>query len=361
MNIDYMLCTGCSACENICPVNAISMKIDKEGFLYPSIEGNNCIDCGVCMRACHIYATKSRKNQILGCYAVWAPNEIREVSSSGGAFSLIANYIIDHQGYVCGASFEDNTTVKHIVVDNKQELGRLRTSKYVQSNIGTVYKEIKNLIDNKKVILFSGTPCQVEGLYLYLGFDPECLYTVDILCHGVPSQNLFKRYLLEEYKGKDIKKVNFRDKSNGWTYKLNMRIETKSDTYIVDINEDAYYSAFNNRLSLRKSCGVCDFANPNRVGDISLGDFWEIWAYDKSLDDRKGTSLLLVNSEKGKFMFQNIIPEANKVVKVPLESAMKGNPTLYKSIPLHKNRENFFEDLKKYTLKKAVENNVGKR
>jgi len=336
------------------------MKPNEDGFLYPTINMDKCIDCGQCIKVCHNYVTKPRKNRILNCYAVWAADEIRAKSSSGGVFSLIANEILREHGYVCGAAFEEETIVKHVVIDKEENLEKLQTSKYVQSRIGMIYKEVKRLIDDNKVVLFSGTPCQVGGLYLYLGYEPENLYTIDLLCHGVPSQNLFDQYLSEEYEGECVKKINFRDKCEGWTYRLKLRIETEKDKYIRDIHEDTYYKAFNNRLSLRKSCGLCDFANSSRMGDITLGDFWEIWGYDKTLDDRKGTSLVLLNSEKGRAIFHKIFLKLQKVAEVPLENAMKGNITLRESIPLHKNRESFFEDLRTCSLKEAVEKNIEK-
>lgn len=361
INVNYTSCTGCSACENICPVSAITMEPDREGFLYPNIRKEKCIYCGQCVKVCHNYMLKPRTNRILKCYAAWAADEIRARSSSGGVFTLISEYILTNRGYVCGASFEENMIVKHIIIDKNQELEKLQTSKYVQSRIATIFKEIKELLDNNKTVLFSGTPCQVGGLYHYLGYEPENLYTIDLMCHGVPPQSLFDKYLSEEHQGEYIKLVNFRDKCVGWTYKLKLKVVTEKDTYITDINEDTYYKAFNSRLSLRKSCGFCEFANSSRMGDISLGDFWEIWEYDKELDDRKGTSLVLLNSEKGKTIFQKIIPKLQIAIEVPVENAMKGNATLYRNIPLHENRDCFFKDIYKYSLREAVEKNIEKR
>lgn len=361
MKVNYLLCTGCGACENICPSGAIEMQQDKAGFLYPYIEKKKCIHCRKCVEVCQNYAL-AQKKEIRNCYAAWASDEIRRTSSSGGIFTVLADYVLAKDGYVCGAAYVENTMVKHVIIKSKQELEKLRTSKYVQSSIGLIYKEIKKILyDTGKTVLFTGTPCQVAGLYLFLGDNPENLYTIDILCHGVPSQSLFDRYLIEKYHDQVIRNINFRDKSSGWTYKLKLKIETDNAQYISDIDEDAYYKAFNSRLSLRESCGICNFASLGRMGDISLGDFWEIWVYEKTLDDRKGTSLVLLNSTKGIFLFDKIIPSLQKVVEVPLKHAMQGNVVLCHPISLHENRTNFFDDLQNYSLKEAVERNIEKK
>ena len=360
MRLNDSSCTGCGACENICPVNAIEMRQDKEGFLHPYINYDLCVNCGQCDAVCSKNPFK-RGNKIRNCYAVWASDELRAQSSSGGMFSVLANYILHESGYVCGASFCNGSKVKHSIINDQQGLAGLRSSKYVQSRVGFIYREIKMLLQKtEKVILFSGTPCQVSGLYAYLGYIPPKLYTVDILCHGVPSQALFDRYLLEQYQGEEIEHVNFRDKYCGWTYKLMLKIKTLNHQYTSDIDEDPYYSAFNKRLSLRKSCGICEFSSAERQGDISLGDFWEIWAYDKTLDDRKGTSLVLLNSDKGEELFESVRSELNIVAETPIEAAIRGNPTLSRFVPLSPNRQQFFEDLNQYSLREAAKRNSEK-
>lgn len=359
MDIDYVSCTGCGACENVCPTGAIHMKQNEEGFLYPSIQPEKCIDCGACEKVCHnLDLSEGKKSRT--CLAAWACDDIRSESSSGGVFSLLAEQVLQDKGYVCGAAYVDHTKVQHTIVSEKQELARVRTSKYVQSRIGLIYREIKRLLmgSNKKV-LFSGTPCQIAGLYGYLGCEPDYLYTVDILCHGVPPQSLFDRYLREEYTDESVKKINFRDKADGWTYNLKLKVCTEQNTYCTGINEDSYYKAFNNRLSLRSSCGVCRFAAPGRMGDISLGDFWEIWTYDRGLDDRKGTSLVLLNSEKGECLFREIMPRLAACKEVPISVAERGNVTLSHPLPLHANREHFFCDLNSCSVREALERNMG--
>lgn len=358
MKVDYLECKGCSACANVCPTGAILMKQNEEGFLYPFCQKEKCIGCGACEKVCHNLSLPAGKHSRV-CLAAQAYDDVRVESSSGGIFTLLAQQILHGQGYVCGAAYEDYTKVSHILISEESELARLRTSKYVQSEIGLIYREIKRLLaDGKTKVLFSGTPCQVSGLLKFLGYEPDNLYTIDILCHGVPPQSLFDRYLSEEYPNESIKRINFRDKGKGWTYNLQLKVCTEQSAYCTGINEDAYYKAFNARLSLRSSCGVCKFATADRRGDISLGDFWEIWTHDRSLDDRKGTSLVLLNSEKGERLFREIMPRLNLWKEVPISVAERGNITLSHPIPLHENRGKFFHDLNSYSVREAVERNT---
>lgn len=353
IEIEDALCTGCGVCEMLCKVQAIKMNLGTDGFMYPQIDIQRCVNCGNCITGCAVKQSFSSSNNIINCYASYASHEIREKSSSGGMFTLIAEWIIEQNGYVCGAAYLDRK-VKHIIVDNKEELDRLRTSKYVQSDMRDVLDEIKKLIVEDKIILFTGTPCQVAALYCYLGDTPPKLYTMDILCHGVPSQDFFDKYLYERFSDKKLAKINFRDKSAGWTYQLQLKIETEEESVITKISEDPYYIAFNERLSLRESCGTCKFASENRCGDITVGDFWEIWQYKKSLDDRKGTSLVLLNSKKGIQIWDSIRKKMLQVEEVPLEYAKRGNITLSKALPLHKNRKEFLKDLHDCTVEMAL-------
>lgn len=348
-------CTACGACQNICPTSAITMTEDKMGFMYPTIDYSKCIDCSQCINVCYLHKEYYRSTECIRCYAVWAQDEIREQSSSGGAFTLVASEILNEGGYVYGAAYINGTKVRHVCIEDVGSLDKLQTSKYIQSDIQLIYRDVKEKLKTKKKVLFTGTPCQIEGLYLFLRNEPSNLYTVDILCHGVPSQNLFDRYLEEEYGHKKIRKVNFRDKSeDGWTYKLKLKVEVENGYDVQDIQHSSYYRAFNERLSLREVCGKCAYATDRRMGDITLGDFWEIWGYDRSLDDRKGTSLVMVNSMKGEELIRKICTKAKLKVEVPLEQAKRGNLILTSPLALHPARDDFFEDVKTKGLKMAV-------
>lgn len=343
-------CTGCNACYNACPVNAISMIENEEGFKYPQIDLNICINCGLCEKNCPAINRKTIKQKdIKSVYAVSANDEIRKNSSSGGVFTLLANYILEHDGYVCGAAFsEDFSKVEHIIIDKKEDLYKLQTSKYVQSDIGVVYKEIKVLLEENKKVLFSGTPCQVEGLNHYLNKKYANLLTIDVLCHGAPSPRVWREYLKEISQEKEVENVNFRNKEKGWGHPINIKIKFKNNTfYNNNSKNDLYYIAFIKNLILRKSCATCQYTNLNRPSDITLGDFWGIGKFSRSINDRKGLSLVIANSLKGQNFIDILSAHFLVFKKVPVKYAIKGNPVLKIPCKPHKNRENFFIKLKR--------------
>ncbi len=275
---DKDLCTGCGTCYNACPCNAILMVADKEGFLYPIIDEVKCSNCGVCKEICPILATERNLNSPNPeCFAFSACDELRAESASGGAFPAIAEVILNEGGYVCGAAFDENMTVRHTIINNKDDLQKLKNSKYVQSDVGQCYAEIKILLNSDKKVLFSGTPCQVAGLQSFLSQNYENLFTIDLICHGTPSDKVFKKYLEEKtIDGEKVLNVNFRDKINGWSNYL-----TTTTTTTVPALTDSYMKAFLANLSLRKSCGNCKFNSLPRSGDLTIGDFWGIEKFNK--------------------------------------------------------------------------------
>lgn len=293
-------CTGCRACNSVCPHNAISMVKNSEGFLYPEIDGSKCTECGLCRKVCSI--ENSIEPQVIkDCYAVTALDEIRLASSSGGVFTILAEEILNQGGYVCGAAFNKNWEVEHIIINNIEDLERLQRSKYVQSDIKNCLKDIKKFLQDGKQVLFCGCPCQVEGLKLFLQKDYENLLTLDLICHNVPSPKVFDKFLSETYGKENIVDVNFREKTNGWTVSASASVVTTKDGY-SDRN-DIYFKGFLSGLYSRKSCYHCKYTTMNRTGDLTLADFWGI---DKKLNDEKGISQVLVNSLKGeKFLIQS--------------------------------------------------------
>ena len=350
-------CCGCSACYNICPKNAISMKENSEGFLYPFIDEEKCVDCGLCKKVCPIVNKKNENFKQSDCYAAMADDEIRKVSSSGGAFSILANYILSQNGYICGCTFDtDELRAKHIIINSKSDLSKLRGSKYVQSDIGDIYKEIKKLLESSNFVLFCGTPCQVSGLNSFLNKNYEKLLTVDILCHGVPSPKVYKKYLKEllHYDDEKVVCVNFRDKVRGWSPTLTNTTTTTTTTYSFVQVDDSYMQLFLNNISLRENCTGCKFCSTQRVGDFTIADFWGIDNFDKNLNDGRGTSLVLVNNNKSRSLWNEVKNNFKQTQTVPLKYAILGNRNLYAPHRVHPKRKEFFENLDKYSLKQLV-------
>lgn len=342
-------CTGCGACFNICPVNAISMQPNSEGFLYPTIDENKCTNCGLCHKTCPIINPKYNEKPS-NCYAVMADTEIRLKSSSGGIFTLLANYILEHNGYVCGAAWNKDWNVEHIIINSKKDLHKLQCSKYVQSNTKNIYSEIKNLLNNNCLVLFTGTPCQVAGLYSFLKKDYQNLYTMDFVCHGVPNAQIWQKFLTENFNKKNIKKIMFRDKvKRGWKCTTTVYLDDGS----INIKPD-YMNGFSGNLYLRKSCGNCKFTKLTRSADISVADFWHVERLDEKLNDKKGTSLLLLNSENGKQLFKNI--NENYIIKeFPIDILDESfQISLFRPYPSHINRQKFFENINNHKFNSIV-------
>lgn len=345
-------CCGCGACYNKCPTGAISMQENNEGFLYPVIDEIKCTNCGLCKKVCPYYSNKLTQPE---CYAYLGNDESRLESSSGGVFPVVANYFIKNGGYVAGAVYDENISVKHIVSNNIKDIEKMRNSKYLQSDIGRCYSNVKDLLLNNKLVLFTGTPCQIAGLKSFLQKDYEKLYCIDIICHGVPSPKVFKKYINEKISSKDEKwlNTNFRDKMNGLWSRLTTTTTTTTTT--DSAQNDVYMQAFLNNLCLRKTCSNCKFQSIPRQGDITIGDFWGIWNYDKNLNDEKGTSAVLVNNSRGQYLFDILKSSDGKLENVPLDIAISGNPCLVRSVHSNKDRKLFFDLLDKKNLKDVVE------
>lgn len=267
-------CTGCGSCFNICPTSAIEMVENEQGFIEPRIDEKKCINCGLCKNKCpSINSIKTEK--IKETYAATSKNnETVLKSSSGGIFSEIANYVIENNGCVFGAAFDENLQVEHIFIEKKEEIIKLSGSKYIQSNTGTTYKAAKKELEKGRSVLYTGTPCQIAGLKSFLGKEYPSLITVDLICHGVPSQNFFNKYIEYISKGKKITNYNFRHKEKNdtncmiLTYKLNNKIIKIKNPFV-----DSYYYAFLNGYIYRDNCYQCKYANCNRIGDITIRRF----------------------------------------------------------------------------------------
>lgn len=359
---DKKNCSGCKACYNICPKNCIEMCIDKEGFAYPKVDESKCINCGLCDKVCpeiNIYGNERAYDKPT-CLAAWNNVEItREDSSSGGVFTGIAEWIILNGGVVFGASYDETFKVKHKEINAIEDLSELRGSKYVQSDINETLSKVKQNLDSGKKVLFTGTPCQVAGLYNYLQKEYEQLYTCDIVCHGVPSPTVFEKYKLdlEKQYESNIKSIAFRNKKYGWKkYSVVMKFDNDG-VYSETLARDVYMQGFLRNYYLRPSCYECSYAKILRVSDITLGDYWGIASKYPELDDDKGTSLLLINTDKGKSMINGCKNDLF-TKECDVDHAISGNPSIISSVKVPNLREKFFEDLNsrdfKYVIKKYM-------
>lgn len=346
-------CSGCTACKSICPNNAISMKENIDGFMTPYIDGDKCIHCGMCDNVCPIINFKYEKAPKKSiCYAAAGHDDLREKSSSGGIFSLIAEVILKKGGYVCGAKFsEDFYDVKHVIISKIDDLNYLRFSKYVQSDLNDVFIQIKELLEKNKVVLFSGTPCQVAGLKAYLKKDYETLFLLDLSCGGTPSKKVYRKFLNECIKNTNDEKitsVKFRMKDKGW-YSYATEYKTTKYSYRISNGKSIFQQAFLKGLSINRVCQVCPYDTLKREGDITLGDFWGIDKFNKKCDDKKGTSLLIVNTKKGAELVKSIKKELKFIKKASIKWAIVDNYNLIKPI-CHHNRAQFFFNLDKLSL-----------
>lgn len=340
-------CSGCGACRNVCPSDAISMEMNEEGFFEPVIDKEKCTCCGLCKKRCPSLNTVYENNPEPECYAAYAVESIRKKSSSGGIFTVLAQHILDSGGYVCGAAYDGEFKVRHIIVSSKQELEQLRKSKYVQSDTGMVFREIKKLLSDGKSVLFCGCGCQVAGLYAALAdCDHEKLYTVDLMCHGGPSPGLFAKYLEEHYEPEKLDYVGFREKDYfGWS--TEMTVSYKDGTVLRNTRvTDPYYKAFLPCISVREYCGSCAFAKLPRQADITLADFWGVEKYNPEFTDGGGTSLVSVNNEKGLKLWNKIKPELVLCEQIPLKYALATGQPFNKPFKSHPHRKMYFEYIK---------------
>lgn len=291
-------CCGCGACKQICPHSAIELVPNSQGFLFPQVNIDICINCSLCERVCPVL-NPNQENRPLKVYAAINPNDdIRMQSSSGGIFTSLAEKIIDEGGVVFGARFNENWEVVHDYTENKEGLAPFRGSKYVQSNINSSYIKVEQFLKRGRKVLFSGTPCQIAALNLFLRKPYDSLTTVDVVCHGVPSPRLWKDYLYKFAPVSEITNIMMRDKSKGWrSYKIT--IEGKKRSLSERASDNKYLLAFSQNLSLRSSCFNCPAKKGKSGSDITLADYWGIENIIPHMDDNRGTSFVCANTNKG--------------------------------------------------------------
>ncbi|MBU3093644.1 Coenzyme F420 hydrogenase/dehydrogenase, beta subunit C-terminal domain [Clostridium sp. CF011] len=339
-------CSGCHVCANVCPVNCITMIEDKEGFLYPKVDIIKCINCGLCEKACPIINKRERVNDTVAYACINKNENIRSESSSGGVFSLLAERVVNKGGVVFGAGFDDGFNLEHSYTDTIEGISKFRGSKYLQSKIGDTYMQAKECLEKGTKVLFSGTPCQISGLLSYLGREYDNLICVDIICHGVPSPKVFKMYRneLEKTHGATTRRIAFRRKDCGWKlYSVSVLFNNDTE-YRKNLTRDVFMRGFLQNLYLRPSCYACKSKSLNRLSDITIADFWGIENIAPELNDDKGTSLVLVNDNKGKKIFQQL-QDKMIVGQVDCAEAIKYNPSAIESVPYNPNRDRFFENL----------------
>ena len=365
---DKKQCCGCSACVQRCPKQCIQMQEDEEGFLYPIVDKNVCIDCGVCEKVCPVL-NQGEERKSLEVYAAFNKNEeIRMQSSSGGLFTILAEQVIQEGGVVFGARFNEDWAVVHDYTETVDGLSAFRGSKYVQSWIGNMFDQAEQFLKQERKVLFSGTPCQIAGLKLYLRKEYENLLTVDFICHGVPSPGVWRKYL-EELIGRqgyrknivlfhskpfipnsirNISRIEFRNKRLGWkkySFVLTLSVLDGHGTqntvlFSEPYNENIFMKGFLADLYLRPSCYACPSKCMKSGSDITIGDYWGIQNVMPEIDDDKGICCVMVNTIKGSLCLSQINVE--KYISSD-RTVIQGNPALIQSVMLSEMRDRFYE------------------
>lgn len=352
-------CNGCTACFNACPFGAISMRENEFGFKYPHIDMEKCTNCGKCRRICpelNNFDNHNRRIPLL--FAAYSKDkDIRYESTSGGIFTELAMQHISQGGFVAGAQYTSNHMVEHAIISKTEDIAKLRQSKYIQSDMKSIFTEVKKLLNDKKDVLFVGSPCQCAGLKSFLGKKHDNLTLVDFICLGVNSPAAYRKYLqwLEEKYQSPVKQVWFKNKTRGWNNFSTKVIFEDGQEYIEGRESDLFMKGFiGKNLYFRDSCYNCSFRKMPRQGDLTLADFWGV---KKKYDQNKGTSAVFVNSDKGEKLFKKI---KSRIVccQRPFKEALKGNPALFKSRNMPKNRSEIADDLQNMNFEEFIRKNL---
>jgi len=354
-------CCGCNACNIVCPKQCITMPDDDEGFFYPVVNTDLCIDCDLCKKVCPVLnenkdaVERYDKPLIYAAYNV--NNEIRIDSTSGGIFSALADKMFSLNGYVGGAVYNEDHTVKHIITNDKERLPELRSSKYLQSYTDTLYPDIKSLLKKGEKVLVCATPCQIAALYNFLKKDYENLITCDFICRGVNSPKVFLKYMnmLERQYEAKATKIKFKAKQWGW-HNFSLRVNfANGKEYCKDRWHDLFFIGYLQKGNFaRPSCYDCQFKGFPQKADITLADFWGIEKIDASMDQDKGTSLVMINSDKGKLFFDSL-GDSIITKQFTMEQAAMGNPAMNSPLePVGNDRKDFFDALDKYPFERVA-------
>ena len=343
-------CCGCSACEQICPKKAILMTEDDEGFFYPTVNSDFCVKCDLCETVCpeNKSIPVSENSVVFACYR--SDFKKRLQSQSGGIFAVLAEYFLDCNGVVFGAKFNEDWSVGHTFVENRTDLQGLLGSKYIQSKIDNSYIDAKRFLENGRKVLFSGTPCQIQGLKKFLHKDYSNLITVDLICHGVPSNAIWHEYLTEFLGSNKLKKYIQKDKSYNNSISFHLENEEK---IVQKYDDNVFIKGFNKNLYLRPSCYDCSFKGVERCSDITIGDFWGIEQHYPEFADQFGISAVIIHTNAGKEMF-NKVRDDIKTIKASAEVLISNNPCLISSSVYNEKREEFFAKKNEYGIIKTV-------
>lgn len=346
--ISSKLCTGCGACKNICPFNAICMDYDDEGFWKPKVIKDKCNNCGLCIKTCPAEDVLENNNPTPLCFACVSDDQsVRKKSSSGGIFGLLADYVREHNGYVCGAAYNERMELEHVIVRSNERIDKLYGSKYLQSNTRDTFKEIKKLLESNENVLFCGTPCQVAGLNKFLKKKYDKLITADLLCHGGSSPLAFQKYLKEYFPNYKITNYTFREKT---LLNVGHSENVYTDNKVIRriFGPTPYFAMFRNCISVMNSCGTCKASKLPRQGDFTLGDAWGIDKVDKSINDTKGVSIVSVNNIKAEKVFNILKGRFKEVKEIPLDWVLTHGQPMNKPFKVTSFRHKRFFDLLRF-------------
>jgi len=351
-------CTGCKMCGDLCPNSAISFKYDNFGFWMPVVDYNKCTECKLCVSRCPSLSENNEEVvSPVKCYGLWnKDDEIRWKSTSGGFFTSLAMWHMKNGGYCAGAIYDENINVKHILTNKTEDIEALRQSKYVQSDTTNIYKETKNLLQKGEKVLFCGAPCQVAALKAFLNKPYSDLITMDFVCCGISSPFVYDKYknwLENKYKS-TIKRIWFKNKKEGW-HSIGTEVQFENGKkYFRVVSRERYMIAFViDGLDMRDSCSSCKYRKVPHNSDFTVGDFWGIEKLHPELDDNKGITALIINSQKGQDIFHRIKGDFN-TFDTNIEEIAKGNFSIYKPKKPHKNREEFLKAIKTISFEKAM-------